>query len=196
MACPPVNINYPEITEKIEGLNKAALPYRMTLAPVRMINDNDRKINVYDIEECKKGRDQIRKKNTANISIICRNYNDNFNKKYDKSFNKYFGEVNKTYYGSALNDICDTFTSNYWDSRKMENLYDKTNLNFTELYYDCLEFFRFLYLEIFHGDKEKTLAHIDSSKLMRELIYYHKTLINPPRVRIRLFFRRRLSRVY
>ena len=146
----------------------------MTLAPVRMINDNDRKINVYDIEECKKGRDQIRKKNTANISIIFRNYNDNFNKKYAQSFNKYFGEVNKTYYGSALNDICDTFTSNYWDSRKMENLYDKTNLNFTELYYDCLEFFRFLYLEIFHGDKEKTLAHIDSSKLMRELIYYMK----------------------
>ena len=37
MAYPPVNIDTPEITEKIEGLNKAALPYRMTLDPVRMI---------------------------------------------------------------------------------------------------------------------------------------------------------------
>ena len=56
----------------------------------------------------------------------------------------------------------------------MEDFHNKTNLNFTELKYDCLEYFRFLYLYGYHGDKEKTLAHVDSSKLMREIIYYMK----------------------
>ena len=56
----------------------------------------------------------------------------------------------------------------------MKDFQTITNLNFIELNDDCFEFFRFYYLYSFHGDKEKTLAHLDSSKLMRELIYYMK----------------------
>ena len=96
MAYPLVKIDDPEITEKIDSLNKAALPYRMTLAPVRMFNDNDRKMNVYDIEECQKERDEIKKKNIDNSPKL-KNYIINFNIKYAESFNKYFGKVNETY---------------------------------------------------------------------------------------------------
>ena len=96
MAFPRVNVNYPEITEKIESLNNAALPYRMTLAPVRMVNDNDRKMNVYDIEECKEERDEIKQNNIDNSPEI-NNFTQFFNGKYGLTFNNYFGEVNKNY---------------------------------------------------------------------------------------------------
>ena len=54
----------------------------------------------------------------------------------------------------------------------------KTGLNFTELNDDCFEFFRMYYLYCFHGDDEKALAHVDSSGLMRELIYFMKRRID------------------
>ena len=56
----------------------------------------------------------------------------------------------------------------------MEDFHNKTNLNYTELNDDCFKFFRILYLYGYHGDKEKAIAHVDSSQLMRELIYYMK----------------------
>ena len=145
----------------------------MTIAPVRMVSNNDRKMNVYDIEECKDERDEIKLKNIENSPEL-QNYISDFNQKYGQSFNTYFGDVNKNYSTYELNDICDAFLSNYWDTREMKDFQTITNLNFIELNDDCFEFFRFYYLYSFHGDKEKTLAHLDSSKLMRELIYYMK----------------------
>jgi hypothetical protein len=56
----------------------------------------------------------------------------------------------------------------------MEDFHNKTNLNFTEIKDDCLEFYRIGYLYGYHGAKEKAIAHVDSSQLMRELIYYMK----------------------
>ena len=53
----------------------------MTLASIRTVNNNDRKMNVFDIEECKKERDKIRQKNIANSPEL-RNYFRNFNIKY------------------------------------------------------------------------------------------------------------------
>ena len=38
----------------------------------------------------------------------------------------------------------------------------------------CYEYFRVTYLYQFHGDKDKLLAHIDSSKLMSELMFHMK----------------------
>ena len=173
IAYPRVKIDEEEIKDKINSLDKSALPYRMTLAPVRMINDNDRQMNVYDLDECKDLRDEIKQKNIDNSQEF-KNYLSNFNKKYSESFSKYFGEINKTYNAYELNDICDAFLSNYWDMREMEDFKTKTNLNFTILNDDCFQFFRYYYLYSFHGDKEKTLAHIDSSKIMSKLTYFMK----------------------
>ena len=50
IAYPQVNVDYEEITNSISKLGNNALPYQMTLAPVRMINDNDREMKVYDLE--------------------------------------------------------------------------------------------------------------------------------------------------
>ena len=56
----------------------------------------------------------------------------------------------------------------------MTEFKEKTELNFTELDEVCYDFFRIFYLYGFHGDDEKALAHVDSSKLMKELVFYIK----------------------
>lgn len=177
IAYPQVNVDYEEITNSISKLGNNALPYQMTLAPVRMINDNDREMNVYDLEECLEERDDVKKKNAETVPELIE-YIKTFNDKYKTSFNKYFQDSNGEYDVFELNDICDAYLSNYWDNRAMSNFKDKTGLNFEELNKDCLEFFRMYFLYCFYGDEEKTLAHVDSSKIMKKLIYFMKRRID------------------
>jgi hypothetical protein len=174
---PQVDVNYAEINESISALGSSALPYQMTLAPVRMVNDNDRRMNVYDLEECIEERDDIKKKNAQTIPELIE-YMKGFNKKYNTSFNKYFQDSNGEYDVFETNDICDAFLSNYWDKRKMSDFEEKTGLNFAELNDDCFTFFRMYYLYCFHGDEEKVLAHVDSSGIMEELNYFMKRRID------------------
>ena len=56
----------------------------------------------------------------------------------------------------------------------MSDFKDKTGLNFSELNEDCFELTKNYFFYCFHGDEEKALAHVDSSALMRELIYFMK----------------------
>ena len=66
-AVPQVDVDCDEINNEIKALNKSALPYYMTLAPVRMVNDNDKKMNVYDLKDCTEERDQVKKENRETI---------------------------------------------------------------------------------------------------------------------------------
>ena len=173
IAYPQVNVNYEEINNSISALGDSALPYQMTLAPVRMVNDNDRKMRVYDIQECVEERDDIKKKNAETVPELIE-YVKKFNEKYKTSFDKYLQDSNGEYDVFELYDICDAFLSNYWDDRKMSDFKDKTGLNFSELNEDCFELTKNYFFYCFHGDEEKALAHVDSSALMRELIYFMK----------------------
>ena len=177
IAYPRVDVNNAEINESIKDLGSNALPYQMTLAPVRMLNDNDRRMNVYDLEECVEERDDIKKKNAETVPEIIE-YTKEFNRKYNTSFNKYFNDADGSYTVFEINDICDAFLSNYWDKRKMTDFQSKTGLNFAQLNDDCFTFFRMYYLYCFHGDDEKALAHVDSSGLMRDLSYFMKRRID------------------
>ena len=101
----------------------------MTLAPVRMVNDNDRKMKVYDLEECIEERDDIKKKNAETIPELIE-YIKQFNQKYNTSFNKYFSDSNGEFDVFELNDICDAFLSNYWDDRTMSDFKQKNRIKF------------------------------------------------------------------
>ena len=142
---PQVNCEDNYIQEALEDLGENALPYKMTLAPVRMSNDLDRKFNVYDIEECKAERDETKQKNNENIEEWIEYLND-FNEEYAESWNKFFGTEGKTYSISEIYDICDSFLSDYWDGRNMTNFYEKTGLDFVALNEDCFDFLRQYYL--------------------------------------------------
>jgi hypothetical protein len=51
------------VQKAVDELGNEALPYYMSLAPVRMLNDNDREMNVYEIGNCINKMNEIRKKN-------------------------------------------------------------------------------------------------------------------------------------
>jgi hypothetical protein len=177
LAYPQVNVSYDEIINCISNLSNSALPYQMTLAPVRMVNDNDRKMNVFDIEGCVEKRDDIKKKNAETIPELIE-YVKKFNEKYKTSFDKYFQDSNGEYDAYELYDICDAFLSDYWDDRKMSVFKAKTGLDFDILNEDCFELTKMFYLYCFYGDEEIALANVDSSAIMRELIYFMKRRID------------------
>ena len=83
------------------------------------------------------------------------------------------GNPNKTYNLLEIDEICDAFLSGYTAQRELTE-FKKTGLNFSELNDYCWEYLRINYLFHFHGDTDKILAHVDSSKLMSELTYYMK----------------------
>ena len=70
LAFPDINCKNPYIEKNIENIKGNALPNLMTLIPVRMINDEEKKITIYDIGECKEKRDQIKEKNRKTLPII------------------------------------------------------------------------------------------------------------------------------
>ena len=78
----------------------------------------------------------------------------------------------------SKNDICDAFLSDYWDGRKMSDFKAKTGLNFDVLNEDCFELTKMDFLYCLYGDEEKVLAKVDSSAIMRELIYFMKRRID------------------
>ena len=145
----------------------------MTLAPVRMINDNDREMKVYDIGECAKKRKEVRKQNNENIEVL-KEYIKNFNAKYAESWNKFFNKEEAYFELSEINSICDSFLSDNADKREMKEFKEKTGLNFTLLNEDCFDFHEKEYLYSIHGDEGKILAHVDSSKLLSEELYFMK----------------------
>ena len=172
IAIPEVDVNCDEINNEIKNLQGSALPYKMTIAPVRMVNDNDKKMNVYDLRECTEERDQIKKENRETIPYLI-NFTREYNEKYGETLNKFFG-TNKTFTLLDIDDFCDAFLSSYTDQRELTEFKKETELDLNETYDYCYEYFRVTYLYHFHGDEQKTLAHVDSSKLMSELIYFMK----------------------
>ena len=157
----------------INDLENAALPNQMTLAPVRMINDNDREMNVYDLGECTKKRNEVRKQNNENIEVL-KEYIKNFNAKYAESWNKFFNKEEAYFELSEIYNICDSFLSDNADKREMKEFKEKTGLNFTLLNEDCFDFHEKEYLYSIHGDEGKILAHVDSSKLLSKELYFMK----------------------
>ena len=170
-ACPQVDINNEKIQKEIENLGNSALPNYMILAPIRMINDNDRKINVFDIKECAKERDDIRKENIEKLDII-KEETKKFNEKYGERLNNFYGIKNNEYNFSDIFDICDGFISSYTDKRKFIEF--KKIFDLEEMNNYCFEYLRIRYLYEFNGDDEKALAHVDSSKLLNEVLFYMK----------------------
>ena len=169
---PEVDVDCEEIRREIENLNGSALPYRMTLAPIRMTDDNDKKMNVYDLKECVEERDQVKKENRETIPYLIE-FTKDFNKDYGDILNKFFGTDNKNFTMIDIDHFCDAFLSSYTDQRNLTE-FKKTGLDLEKTNDYCYEYFRVNYLYHFHGDKDKILAHVDSSKLMSELIYFMK----------------------
>ena len=171
VAYPPVNVNCDEINEEIVKLDVSALPYRMNLPPIRMINDNERKMVVYDLKGCTEKRDMIKKQNEKSIPLLAEE-TTYFNEKYGEKLNRYFGTENKEYSFSEMSEFCDAVRSSYVDQRDLTEF--KKIFDLEEMYNYCVKYYTIKYQYQIHGDKDKILAHVESSNMIREFIYYMK----------------------
>lgn len=168
-ARPQVDINCSEINEEINNLNYNALPLSMILAPVRMINNNERKITLYDIEPCTYKRDEIKRKHSETLSSLL-NITKTFNERYGEKLDKFY-EKKENYDMWFMDNFCDAYISAYTHKRQMKEL-NKTGIDFEELIDFCFEFQKLNFRDWISGDPEHVLAHLEVSKLMKEFIHY------------------------
>jgi hypothetical protein len=137
-----------------------------------MINDNERKIIIYDIEKCLWKRDEMRKINYENSPELKKLITD-FSDKYHERLNTMYGKNNE-YNISFVDNFCDAYIAGSTEFKPMEAI----NQTFPdendrkEILDTCFEFMKFNFREWIAGDTERVLPTLEVSKFMREFIHY------------------------
>ena len=175
LAVPDIKYNYPSIEEKLKKIKGAALPNFMTLIPVKMINNNERKITLYDIGECGEKRDKIKTNNRKTLPIII-NMEKEFNELYGEKLTNFYGEK-KEYDYLFMNRFCDAVVSGITDGRNLTDFKERVVDPMSIKNY-CYEVQTINYREHILGDKDHILAPLEASKLIKEIIYYMKKRID------------------
>ena len=164
-------MDYEEINQEKKNLGNYSLPYNMIVAPIRMIKDNEKKFHLHKIKGCEELRDKISKQNKENI-IYLNETIETFNEKYGERINIFYNESKKYSY-SNVNDFCSNVLTAYADSRECTE-FKKLGFELDEMNDFCWEIQKNKYLYEMNGDDGKIWAHIDSSLMMKEVIYYMK----------------------
>ena len=174
-ALPQVDIP-DDIKKKLNNLSNSALPGQMSLAPIRMINNNERKIIIYDIEQCKFRRTEMREENYKNVPTL-KKFVEDFKNKYSTVLNEMYQDNNTVYDIDFVDNFCDAFIAAFTEKKEMEKL-NKTGIDQDILIQECFEFSGLNFRDWISGDKDRTLATLETSKIMREFIYYMKRRID------------------
>ena len=167
------------IKDMAKQLGDQALPDYMTLAPIRMINHLEKKIIIYDIPKCLFRRDEWRQKNIESVPTLNETV-DLFNKKYlpdIKHLYKNYIKDDTGYDIHFVDNFCDAYIAGHTEGKKMENF----NWNDTvkeELLKYCYNFGTLNFRDWISGDKNRTLATMEVSKLLREFMHYAKERID------------------
>ena len=93
----------------------------MSLAPIRMINNNERKIIIYDIEQCKFRRTEMREENYKNVPTLKR-FVEDFKNKYSTVLNEMYQDNNTVYDIDFVDNFCDAFIAAFY--KNVLNLVD------------------------------------------------------------------------
>ena len=173
---PQVKVDYDEIKEEIEKLNRSSLPHRMTVSPIRMINDFEKKILITEIDGCSKKAYNIIDKNLEDIPALTEVV-DIFNNKYGEKMNTFLGTKDKKYDIYYIWKICEAFLSDTTGDKDLTE-FKKAGIDFKELEDYCLDFGAKDNLYYMFGDSEKKIVRLESSKRMREFIHYMKNRID------------------
>ena len=165
---PQVNLS-PDVEKELGKLELNSLPEKMSVFPLRMINDNERKIIIYDIPECLWKRDEMRKINLEKSEDL-KKFIEEFKKKYKDDIFKIY-ETKPEYNIDFIDNFCDAFISGSTELKEMKKLND-TGINKNELLDQCFEFMKLNFRDWISGDSERILPTLEVSKLMREFIHY------------------------
>ena len=141
----------------------------------KKIDNNERKITLYDIDECEEKRDEMKEKNRKSIPLL-KAMEQEFNEKYGKRLNEIYVQ-NETYDYYFMNRFCDAVISGATEARNLTEFKKlKFDLNQTKEY--CYNVSMINYREYILGDKDHILASVEASKMMREIIHYMKQRID------------------
>ena len=178
-AYPPIlEVNRDDYIETAKKeLEKSALPYKMILTPIRMISKSEKLMNLHDIGTCIEKMNTL-KQNNAKDNQVFKDYIKAFNDKYGKKLNKYYKEKTDVFSYKKLKNICSDFICDYTENRTLTEFKTKTGIDLDKFKDDCLENYEMYYKYVYHGDEDKAFAHVESSKLMREVLYYMKRRID------------------
>ena len=164
------------IEQAINELNFSALPYRMMLAPIRMINENEMEYKIPNIEKCQEKMSQIISSNIKNNKEF-HNSLSNFIKNHAEKLNKYIkNKIDMNNIG-MIGTVCDDFICDYTDDRNLKEL-EKTEIDFQVFKKDCIDIMEKYYHYIYNGDKDKIISIAQSSGFMKELLFYMKRRLN------------------
>ena len=174
-ALPRVNLSA-DVQDKQSKLGENALPHKISLAPVRMISPLEKKIIIYDIPTCLFRRDEMREKNEKEKDSL-KNITNFFKEKYLDKLKPIYDKYNKSYDIHFIDYFCDGFIAGYTEGRPLEQIIN-TGINKEEMKQYCFEFSALNFRDWISGDKDRTLATLEVSKLMREFIHYAKERID------------------
>ena len=172
---PQVNIDNDIIKNEIKNLNNYSLPYSMILAPIRMINNNEKKMRLYDIDKCKEKTVEIKKNNGLTLDTLI-NVIKEFKEKYEEKLKKFYGKE-ENYDLGFLDNFCDAFISGYTEGKELEKL-KEVGIYPDDLNDFCDKFQVLNFRDWILGDKNHSVAHLESSKLMAEFIHYMKERVD------------------
>jgi acid phosphatase/lysosomal acid phosphatase/prostatic aicd phosphatase len=174
-AVPRVNLSDYVKQKQLElGLN--ALPHQISLSPVRMISPLEKKIIIYDIPTCLFRRDEWREKNYKDLKSL-QDIVKEFEDKYLDKLKPIYDEYKKPYDIHFIDNFCDGFIAGYTEGREMKKIMD-TGIDRKNMSDYCFEFSKLNFRDWISGDKNRTLATLEVSKLMREFIHYAKERID------------------
>ena len=175
---PPVNISYEEIEKEINNLNESALPNYMTIIPIHMISPLEKKIVVYEHQDCKPNVEKITLKNKNEKATII-NITKFFNNKYSKNLSNFFlFPQNHEYDFDYICKICDALIADYTEGRNMTNFFDKTQIEKKDLIEECKEIIGISFRDKLYGDDKNEVMLIEESEILREMIYYMKKRVD------------------
>ena len=151
---PPLNISS-KVKSELDKMNNSALPFRMSLVPIRMINKEEGKITIRRKKGCEKRYSEIYEKNIKN-SVELKNFVKKFKENYSQALNKMYGKEKKYDY-DFIDKLCDAFIAGTTEAKKMEKIY-KIKIDKEKFLSECFELKKIKYKYLMAGDKERAVA--------------------------------------
>lgn len=176
-ATPPVNIEDNKYFDQvIEKLGNNPLPNHMNLIPFHQLKDFEKKILIFDSPDCSSQIEKIKKERADSIEI--KEIENDFNLKYGMKLNFFHQNIkNEIFKYDYIKQFCDCFISDYTDGREMKK-FIALGLDNKKLFEDCNVYYDAHLRHILFYDEDKTVAKIDSSKLLREMLSLMKKRVD------------------
>lgn len=169
-AVPGVDISM--IQEEVEKLGNCSLPNSMTVIPVHMIHQLEKRMLLFENSACTEKTKENKNKNIENKNIK-ENVN-NFNNDFAKGLNTFYGYAeDKKYDFIWISDFCDNFKADIMDDRELTQ-FKETKIDFEKLEASCDKILESYWRYYLFGDSDRNIATMESSKAMDEMADYMK----------------------